>query len=124
ELAAIADPAIRARAPEITAALDSARYQTLLHGDAKEANFCFAENEREADRGVAAVDFQYAGRGCGIKDVAYLLWDRADHVAQLDVYFRHLRARGVDAALEAEWRALYPLARADFARFLAGWRPG
>ncbi|CAN5787249.1 DUF1679 domain-containing protein [soil metagenome] len=108
-----------ARAHELDRALASARFRTILHGDAKEANFCFARDERA----VAAVDFQYAGRGCGMKDVAYLLHGHPD--AYLDAYFRSLRAklRGVDAdALEREWRALFPIAQQDFARFLAGWR--
>lgn len=101
-------------------ALAGARYQTLLHGDAKEANFCVARDQRSA----AAVDFQYVGRGCGMKDVAYLLHGHAD--ALLDAYFRYLRAAlgaEVDGeALEREWRALFPIAQQDFQRFLAGWR--
>ncbi|MBA3392507.1 MAG: phosphotransferase [Deltaproteobacteria bacterium] len=127
ELPAIADPALRELAPIVDARLAAAHHQTILHGDPKEANFCFA-----ADGGsVAAVDFQYAGRGCAMKDVAYLLYGRSDDdAAHLDTYFRELRATlarssgAVDlAALEAEWRALYPFARLDFCRFLAGWRP-
>jgi hypothetical protein len=80
------------------------------------------------------VDFQYVGGGCGMKDVAYLLfgrrgWGSGDGGGGplLDRYFTELRAAlhpSVDgAALEAEWRALYPVARADFHRFLAGWSP-
>ena len=119
ELANIADPAVRAAAPALAAQLASARYQTIVHGDAKEANFCFAP-----DGDVAAVDFQYTGRACGIVDVAYLLHGRRDEPS-LDAYFRHLRAAAkLDITeLEAEWRALYPIARRDFERFLAGWRP-
>ena len=103
-----------ARARSLDQALADARFQTIVHGDAKEENFLAA----------GAVDFQYAGRGCGMKDVAYLLHGHGD--AHLDAYFRHLRAAvspSVDAAaLEREWRALYPIAQQDFARFLAGWR--
>ena len=106
-----------ARAHALDRTLAAARFQTILHGDAKEANFCFTPDER----GVAAVDFQYAGRGCGMKDVAYLLHGHPDRY--LDVYFEHLRAALGDAReVEQEWRALFPVAQQDFARFLAGWR--
>ncbi|HEY4059391.1 MAG TPA: phosphotransferase [Kofleriaceae bacterium] len=107
-----------ARAHALDQQLAAARFQTILHGDAKEANFCFTSNERA----VAAVDFQYAGRGCGMKDVAYLLHGHSDR--HLDTYFRHLRAElsGDADAIEREWRALFPVAQQDFARFLAGWR--
>lgn len=131
ELAIIADDALRNVAPAIDRALRAAAFQTLVHGDAKPANFCFARG----GSAVAAVDFQYVGGGCGMKDVAYLLASPGRHDAQaeqrhLDGYFSRLRAavaaRGVDVdvdALEDEWRALYPLACADYYRFLAGWAP-
>lgn len=128
ELAKIEDPALRAAAPALDAALNGCVFQTLVHGDAKLANFCFGE------AGVAAVDFQWVGRGCGVRDLAYLAsccWDddlEAHEPALLDAYFGHLRAAlsgtPVDvAALEAEWRAAYPIAAADFHRFYAGWAP-
>ena len=129
ELQSISDETLRDVAPWLDARLSAARYQTIVHGDPKEANFCFTEDARR----VAAVDFQYSGRGCAMKDVAYLLYGRHDEPADgiahahLDTYFRELRAAitaDVDLdALEAEWRALYPIARLDFCRFLAGWRP-
>ena len=123
ELAVIDEPVLRELAPELDARLAAARYQTLLHGDAKEANFCFAGD----DGRVAAVDFQYAGRGCAMKDVAYLLHGRAeDDERELAFYFARLRdahPAGDLEALEAEWRELYPIARLDFCRFLAGWHP-
>lgn len=124
ELAAIGDPTLRAAAPMLDARLRDTKHRTLVHGDAKEANFCFAE-----DGAVAAVDFQYVGGGCGMRDVAYLLGGRPSAIAEsveawgLDVYFGHLRARlgNRASAIEAEWRALYPVAWLDFQRFLAGW---
>src|SRR6185295_4747476 len=73
ELAVTPDRALRDAAPQLAAQLEAARFQTLLHGDPKEANFCFTRGSA-----VAAVDFQYTGRGCAMSDVAYLLYGRAD----------------------------------------------
>jgi Ser/Thr protein kinase RdoA (MazF antagonist) len=132
ELEATTDPALKAAAHALDRQLAAASFRTLVHGDAKVANLCFSQDGGQ----VAAVDFQYVGGGCGMKDVAYLfsscLSERAlaRHAdGLLDTYFVHLRAAlaetDVDvAALETEWRALYPVAWADFARFLSGWAPG
>lgn len=115
--------------------LNDATYQTLVHGDAKLANFCFAD--RDQDR-VAAVDFQYVGRGCGMKDVAYFISScLSEHEAAeqqrslLSYYFERLHEaitiRNVEIDFEAlkyEWQELYSFAWADFCRFLSGWSPG
>lgn len=133
ELAALTDDALRAAAPAIDARLAASRYQTLVHGDAKVANFCFAPD----GSAVAAVDFQYVGGGCGMKDVAYFIGSCLDDVAcearsdaLLDQYFATLlpavaeRHPQVDtAALESDWRELFAVAWADFHRFLKGWSP-
>ncbi len=124
ELAAIAGTELHRRAPELDRRLREARFRTLVHGDAKPANFCFSEDGRR----VAAVDFQYVGGGVGVRDVAYLLdgGSRTAEARSLDLYFDRLRdalPRSVDGgAVEAEWRDLYPVAALDFRRFLAGWR--
>jgi aminoglycoside phosphotransferase (APT) family kinase protein len=118
----------------IDARLNQANYQTLVHGDAKLANFCFSA---DGDR-VAAVDFQYVGGGCGMKDVAYFVGSCLDERAceareseLLDYYFSALREalgrsekRCDVEALIAEWRGLYPVAWTDFHRFIKGWSPG
>ncbi len=130
ELAAIDDPRLREAAPVLDRKLGSCVFKTLVHGDAKPANFCFSTRTLD----VAAVDFQYVGGGTGMKDVAYLLSSPRNRSAEaveqrhVDTYFRHLREAlaprrtSVDVdALETEWRSLYPIARADFYRFLAGW---
>jgi len=136
ELAILAqeDPALKDAAVAIDQKLKASRYQTLVHGDAKLANFCFSKDGAS----VAAVDFQYVGQGCGMKDVVYLIGSCLDEVAceqqesvLLDVYFDALRtaliAQGAEVdldALERDWRALYPVAWTDFHRFLKGWSPG
>ena len=69
ELKSLPDRALKNAAKAIDAKLSASPYQTLVHGDAKLANFCFSLDGRQ----VAAVDFQYVGGGCGMKDVAYFI---------------------------------------------------
>ncbi len=121
---------LKVAAKAIDARLSSAKFQTFVHGDAKLANFCFKETDE-----VAAVDFQYVGQGCGMKDVAYFLsscfeeeeCERHEHML-LDHYFNELKLVLKPAfdfeSLKAEWMTLYPYAWADFYRFLDGWSPG
>jgi aminoglycoside phosphotransferase (APT) family kinase protein len=135
ELHALQDRELQRAAAGLDERLNRARFRTLIHGDAKLQNFCFAT----AARAVAAVDFQYVGGGVGVKDVAYFLSSclsperlQAEAEAHLDHYFlmlaRALVKREVPVdevhALISEWRALYPVAFADFYRFLLGWEPG
>jgi hypothetical protein len=134
ELEALNDLALKAAAPAIDRRLKEARYQTLVHGDAKLANFCFADTGQR----VAAVDFQYVGGGCGIKDVAYFIgsclcdadcerlegWLLQTYFAELQVALQKRQPHIDAAAVESEWRELFPLAWTDFHRFLKGWSPG
>jgi len=133
EFKAMASGQLKNAASAIDNQLNNCQFKTIIHGDAKVANFCFKE-----DATVAAVDFQYVGGGCGMKDLAYLLSSclnenecESQESTLLDFYFSALRNEvsrlksDVDLnALEAEWRALYPFAWADFVRFLEGWMPG
>jgi aminoglycoside phosphotransferase (APT) family kinase protein len=115
---------LRDAAAVIDARLNGARFQSLIHGDAKPANFQLSRDARHA----AALDFQYVGGGCGVKDLAYLLAGEAQGVAEQGaaLYFRSLRAALPEdgAAVAAEWRELLPWAWADLQRFLEGWAPG
>ena len=70
ELKAMPEGPLRKYATKIDQRLNQATFKTLVHGDAKIANFCFSESHPPS---VAAVDFQYVGGGCGIKDVTYLI---------------------------------------------------
>jgi aminoglycoside phosphotransferase (APT) family kinase protein len=132
ELEALEDLALKKVAPLIDAKLNAAQFKTFVHGDAKVANFCFSEDGKR----VAAVDFQYVGGGCGVKDLAYFLGSclsetQLDQKATnfKDYYFttlgKALKNRNIPfTEVEKEWRALYPYAVADFHRFLKGWSPG
>ncbi len=133
EWQAMADSPLKQAAQQLDLALQHTRYTTLVHGDAKVANFCFSEDSKQ----VAAVDFQYVGAGCGMKDVIYFLGSclseedcHQHHQELLDLYFSEFRAslarrnNSLNAQdIESEWRRLYPLAWADFQRFILGWSP-
>jgi hypothetical protein len=128
ELAVLEDQRLKEVASIIDEKLNTCEYKTFVHGDAKLANFCFAQ-----DGQVAGVDFQYVGGGCGMKDVAYFIGsclnERACERLEgkiLDTYFEYLQheLEEKNEALETEWRSLYRIAWADFHRFLKGWSPG
>ncbi len=129
EYAAMPEGELKKAAQRLDALLENCHFKTLVHGDAKVANICFSEDSSR----VAMVDFQYVGKGCGMRDVAYFLGSCLDETEcsryadlLLDVYFEELGKHvcaDIQQALEAEWRDLYAIAWADFHRFLAGWMP-
>ena len=133
ELSALSDKVLKDAAEEIDRMLKHSHFQTLVHGDAKLANFCFTP---KGDR-VAGVDFQYVGKGCGMKDVILFISSsvsfsecEARVPGLLDHYFSELRQAvaelqpDVDPELvEQAWRPLYCVAWADFQRFVKGWCP-
>lgn len=133
ELTALQDVALKKAATQIDQKLRESTFQTFVHGDAKLANFCFSQDGNR----VAAVDFQYVGGGCGMKDVAYFIGSclndqqcQQQETQLLGFYFQQLKIAltkhqsHIDAdAVELEWRTLYPIAWTDFHRFIKGWSP-
>ena len=134
ELEALKDLELKAVAREIDQLLKDATYQTIVHGDAKLANFCFSKDDSK----VAAVDFQYIGGGPGVKDLVYFLGsclseEECEQSAEefSEFYFYELGTKikehkpEIDSeAVIDEWKGLVPIAWADFHRFLKGWSPG
>lgn len=133
ELEVLDDLPLKNAAAAIDAKLKASPFQTLVHGDAKLANFCFSTDGSR----VAAVDFQYVGGGCGMVDLAYFVGscfpdDEAEQreAEIVDYYFEAMRGylKENDGticpdALEKDWRTLYRVAWANFHRFLKGWSP-
>lgn len=133
ELQKMNHSALKAKAHLIDEKLNQCKYQTIVHGDAKVANFCFSTDGKE----VAAVDFQYIGGGCGMKDVVYFLGSCLSasecekyeeellnfYFSEFEKGFATNRFQFSFKELETEWRSLYSLASADFTRFLLGWMP-
>ena len=132
ELVALKDLGLKNAAQKIDALLNNCQYKTLVHGDAKLANFCFSETPGK----VSALDFQYVGGGCGMKDLVYLIgscFNEADcakyEARMIDFYFKELQKSLANSAvdfdaLETEWREMFPVAWTDFHRFIKGWSPG
>ena len=94
ELDALDDGPLKAAATGLDRRLSGSPFQTFVHGDAKLANFCFSRDGSRA----AAVDFQYVGGGCGMKDLAYFISSCFDEdecerreSGLLDRYFELLR---------------------------------
>ena len=131
EFEAMQTSPLRNKASYIDQALKKTKYLTVIHGDAKPDNFLFNGQDE-----TAAVDFQYTGIGCGMKDIVCLLSSLGEEMNQyleqdyLTHYFTALRTACQKCYLdinlndlEGNWRALYPFAWADYQRFLEGWSP-
>lgn len=124
---------LKEQAARIDKLLNNCEYKTVIHGDAKVANFCFNQDFTD----VAAVDFQYIGNGAGIKDLVYLLGSCLSEIEcqnnftlLVNEYFSlltqalNLYQPLIDPTLVVkEWQDLVDLAWADFERFLVGWAP-
>ena len=133
ELNALSDLQLKHQAQHIDRILRECPYPTLVHGDAKLANFCFDPESEKA----AAVDFQYVGHGCAMKDVALFMssavrpQDCQEYEREvLDIYFQHLKEALAHYQphlsfdeVEAAWRPMFYVAWADFQRFVKGWSP-
>lgn len=133
ELKALKDIELKKYAEVIDTKLNNIKYQTIVHGDAKLANFCFNNDGTKC----AAVDFQYIGHGCGMKDLVYFISsavtpEDCEELEEwiLNIYFNSLEKAlknyqpNIDAkAIEEEWRELFAIAWADFQRFIKGWSP-
>lgn len=134
ELKVLDDLELKSAAGLIDNKLKNVKYKSFVHGDAKLENFCFSKDSSK----VAAVDFQYVGGGCGMKDLAYFigscLYESECEQMEadiLDYYFLELKTALVKNnkdinfdELETEWRSMYHFAWSDFHRFLKGWSPG
>lgn len=91
------------RAPAALSTLTE--HDMLIHGDIRADNLFFDGHA------LKVVDFQFAARGSGVADVAYLLTQglpietRAGRdEALLREYLGHLADRGVDYGFDAAWR--------------------
>lgn len=122
-------PEVHAAAHRIDQLLRTGAPRTCLHGDAKSANFLFGTQGGEVV--AAAYDFQYAGAGDPMRDVAYVLCSstqaavlRRHEEELLRHYYGELTSR-----LSDEDSSAYPyermverldLALLDYARWMAG----
>jgi len=112
----------------------SSSWHTLVHGDFKEANILFGTEA------CAVVDFQYCGRGYGVKDLVMLIVSSVSsrvlgdlgEDGLLRVYCDALRKNlvaigtcsqeDIDAIANFDGLKMqYELALVDYVRFMAGW---
>lgn len=133
ELKTLEDKELKKYAKQIDDELKNCKYQTIVHGDAKLANFCF----NEYGTSCAAVDFQYVGHGCGMKDLILFMSSAVEpkDCAKMekwitDTYFeifnksvKYYHPKINSKEIEFEWRPLFYVAWADFQRFIKAWSP-
>ncbi|TMO73554.1 kinase [Pseudoalteromonas sp. S3785] len=123
---------IKNAAHKLDKTLQASHFKTLIHGDAKLANFAASEQSE-----ILAYDFQYVGAGVGVTDVMYFmtscfneeqLHKYADtHLAYYFSQFKNAlkvyQPTIIADDVIAQWQELWSITWADFYRFLAGWSP-
>jgi hypothetical protein len=131
---------LRRAAPALDQRLKADPHQCCVHGDAKAANMLWEGGE------LAMCDFQYCGKSCAAKDLAYLLCCAASdgdrhEAAHLETYLAELlpllpAERGAAAAAAAarappppvppppslrSFQAALDVAYCDLCRWMCGW---
>lgn len=133
ELEVLEDKKLKQFAKRIDTELRNCKYQTIVHGDAKLANFCFNNDGTKC----AAVDFQYVGHGCAMKDVALFMsssvnpedcarmkeWILDTYFEALNVALKYYQPKIDSVDVESHLRPMFNIAVADFQRFVKGWKP-
>lgn len=133
ELKKMPESELKSFAATIDHKLKQAKFQTLVHGDAKLQNMCFHPEFAT----VAAVDFQYVGKAAGVVDLMYFLgsaFKQEDlykyndsllefYLTTLESALKQYKVELNFSELKLEYCELYKFAWADFNRFLQGWNP-
>ena len=103
------------------------RMQCCIHGDAKDANMLFFENDKK-EVCVGMYDFQYCGKAPPSVDLAYFLCvavgDTESNDDLLRFYHEQLLERLTEGEIKPSIRELrdsVALAFCDFQRFMSGW---
>jgi len=109
-----------------TAGRPERKHRTLLHGDAKAANFLHTSDETAC----AAYDFQYVGSGYGEQDLVMLLVSSAaymdeetekEYLASYNEALCELCPKARESHTLEICTMHYELALLDYVRFMAGW---
>ena len=125
---------LKRAARDIDEALKSHMYQTICHGDLKSCNMSLSADPRH----VTFVDFQYVGKACCAKDLAYLFvcgmdvdddFEERQEEEMLRLYIDELRTNGVGDVGNDDGtvptidvlRDALDLAYCDLYRWMLGW---
>jgi hypothetical protein len=122
---------IKFNATKLEDILVNQTFKTLIHGDAKLANFAINGHS------VIGYDFQYVGKGVGLQDIMLLFTSVFDseqlylyEKPLLAFYFSELNSalenkfeQDMRSEIEHQWRRIWPVIWSDFYRFLLGWNP-
>jgi thiamine kinase-like enzyme len=102
-------------------------FQCIIHGDAKDANILYNNNNNN----VCFCDFQYCGKGVPAKDLAYFFcsssseWDEKEEAANLEFYLQQLQSKVPNHTTKIptlhEMHDMMDLAYCDYYRFMCGW---